>query len=145
RPALLLADGRIVDVDGSSPMAVTSLRSTNYFIALKHRNHLGVMTANGITFPEPGPVTFDFTTNSNLILGGTNGIRLLPNGNLALFTGDFNGDGQIQIAGDLNGMIPFLGQSGYLPADFDLNGQVQNTEIQLKLTPNLGRGAQFGY
>jgi hypothetical protein len=42
-------------------------------------------------------------------------------------------------------MLPSLGTAGYQPGDFDLNGQVQNTDLQLQLIPNLGRGVQFSY
>ncbi|MEM9259517.1 MAG: hypothetical protein AAGA62_07705 [Bacteroidota bacterium] len=145
RSGLLQKDGDIVDLDGKSPL--TFPNATNgeaYYVVIRHRNHIGIRTAEAILVTNLA-ADYDFTTDINQILGGTNGIRQLSDGRLALFTGDFDGDGQIQIAGDLNVTITTLGQSGYLFGDFDLNGQVQNTEIQLKLTPNLGRGAQFGY
>jgi hypothetical protein len=36
-----------------------------------------------------------------------------------------------------------LGSSGYSPADMDMNGQVQNTDINNIITPNTGNGEQF--
>ena len=48
RPALLLANGRIVDMDGSSQVLVPNLPSASNYIAIKHRNHLGVMTSSAI-------------------------------------------------------------------------------------------------
>ncbi len=47
--AFLLQDGNIVDLDGSSPVHFTQ-PSDNYFIAVKHRNHLGVMSASAVVF-----------------------------------------------------------------------------------------------
>ena len=76
----------------------------------------------------------------NQIAGGTNGIATLPDGKLGLFSGDFNANGQVQNT-DYAGMVLTLGTAGYLPGDFDLNGQVQNTDLQLRLVPNIGRGA----
>ncbi len=49
RSALLQADGDIVDVDGVSPIAFPSVPSGNYYVAIRHRNHLGTMTATPIT------------------------------------------------------------------------------------------------
>ncbi|MEM1356899.1 MAG: hypothetical protein AAGF89_01805 [Bacteroidota bacterium] len=145
RAALLQRDGDVVELDGQSPLSFPGADAgAAFFLTVRHRNHLGIRSQNTFT-ASATPLAFDFTTNGGLVLGGTNGIKLLNDGSFALFAGDFDGDGQIQLANDLNGAIPTLGQSGYLPGDFDLNGQVQNTEIQLRLTPNLGRGAQFNY
>ncbi len=44
---LLLPDGSIVDSDGSSPLKF-KLSADNYHVAIQHRNHLAVMTANPI-------------------------------------------------------------------------------------------------
>ena len=44
RSALLQADGDIVDVDGSSPVVFYGVSAGNYYIAVKHRNHLGIRT-----------------------------------------------------------------------------------------------------
>ena len=84
----------------------------------------------------------DFTNDLNQVNGGTNGIATLPNGQLGLYSGDFNGNGQIQNA-DFAGMVQTLGTAGYVPGDFNLNGQVQNTDLQLQLVPNIGRGQAF--
>ena len=44
RPALLLADGSIVDKDGSSAVLLHGLTKTAYYIAVRHKNHLGIMS-----------------------------------------------------------------------------------------------------
>ncbi len=44
RAALIQRDGDVVDVDGSSPVAFSALNGS-YHIAIRHRNHLGVMSA----------------------------------------------------------------------------------------------------
>ncbi|MEM9846513.1 MAG: pre-peptidase C-terminal domain-containing protein [Bacteroidota bacterium] len=43
RSALLQRDGDVVDLDGESPLEFPEIRD-NYYIAVKMRNHLGVMT-----------------------------------------------------------------------------------------------------
>ncbi len=45
RSALLQRDGDIVDVDGTSPVTFECFKAANYHVAVRHRNHLGVMTA----------------------------------------------------------------------------------------------------
>lgn len=42
--ALLLKSGKIVDVNGSSPVSFGTVSSGTYHLAVRHRNHLGVMT-----------------------------------------------------------------------------------------------------
>jgi hypothetical protein len=138
RSALLQRDGDVVDVDGISPVLFEELPVDNYYVVIKHRNHLGVMTAAPVALSDT-PAAVDFTTDLNQIAGGANGIATLPDGKLGLFSGDFNGNGQVQNT-DYANMVLTLGTAGYLPGDFDLNGQVQNTDLQLQLIPNIGRG-----
>lgn len=44
RAALLLADGNVVDTDGVSAVNFAGIAPGTYHIAIRHRNHLGVMT-----------------------------------------------------------------------------------------------------
>ncbi len=47
RSAFVLQDGSVVDLDGVSPVHFTS-PSGNYFVSVKHRNHLAVMSESAI-------------------------------------------------------------------------------------------------
>lgn len=63
RAAFVREDGMIVDVDGVSPVSFKGLTSGNYFVDIRHRNHLSVRTAvvqtvNG----NAAPTVYDFTT-----------------------------------------------------------------------------------
>ena len=40
-------------------------------------------------------------------------------------------------------MEPLRGMSGYNNADIDMNGEVQNSDINTVLNPNIGKGEQF--
>jgi hypothetical protein len=46
RSALIQRDGDIVDMDGTSPLTFATNIPDNYFVSIKHRNHIGIMTAN---------------------------------------------------------------------------------------------------
>ncbi|MEM9990359.1 MAG: GEVED domain-containing protein, partial [Bacteroidota bacterium] len=44
RAAFLRRDGVVVDLDGTSPVSFPNVMAGDYYIAIKHRNHLGIMT-----------------------------------------------------------------------------------------------------
>ncbi len=48
RSALLKADGRVVDTDGTSAVSFFPFSPDSYYVAVRHRNHLGVMTNSSI-------------------------------------------------------------------------------------------------
>ncbi len=48
--AFILQDGTIVDVDGSSPVQFSQPGNSSYYIAVKHRNHLAVMSNMPVAF-----------------------------------------------------------------------------------------------
>lgn len=74
RAALLQRDGDIVDVDGSSPLFFTSIAEGNYYVAVRHRNHLGVMTQNAVALSLSGPnIDFTLATTPNYQLSGVLG------------------------------------------------------------------------
>lgn len=74
RAALLQRDGDIVDVDGSSPLFFTGIGEGNYYVAVRHRNHLGVMTQNAVALSLSGPnIDFTLATTPNYQLSGATG------------------------------------------------------------------------
>ncbi|MGC6429856.1 MAG: hypothetical protein ACON5F_02325 [Jejuia sp.] len=139
RSALLMRSGEIADLNHLHGIRV-DVEPGNYYVMVSHRNHLGIITA------EPQYIDcgteLDFRYDSTLVMGKTNGIKDMEDGSFALYAGDFNGDGQIQIT-DKTEAEKLRGASGYSNADFDLNGEAQNTDINEILIPNLGRGEQL--
>ncbi len=133
RSALLQRDGDVVDMDGVSPVAFTA-PTGNYFLAIKHRNHLGVMTATPITF-GPGPLTLDFTAASTAAFG-TNALKTVG-GRRCLWTGDATFNGQMKYTGAANDRDPILVRvgstspnntvSGYFREDTNMDGLVKYT------------------
>jgi hypothetical protein len=138
--ALIQRDGDIVDVDGISPVKIV-LPVGRYYIVISHRNHLGVRTNEAVSF-SGASIALDLSTNSALVLGNVNAIKVMTDGKFTLFSGDFNGDGQIQNT-DKNAVEPLRGISGYRNADMDLNGEVQNSDLNSVLNPNIGKGKQY--
>ncbi len=97
--ALLQRDGDIVSVDGTSNLSFTS-PAGDYYIALKHRNHLGIMTNSALTLSTT-LTTIDFTDNGNPITFGTDAQTTfnMPTGILAMWAGDANQDGRLNYLG----------------------------------------------
>ncbi len=66
RAAFIREDGRIVEVDGTTDASFRSLTPGNYFVVIRHRNHLGIRTAAtqtvdgtlGVAIPS----VYDFST-----------------------------------------------------------------------------------
>ncbi len=141
--ALLQRDGDIVDVDGISSLCLDNLLPGNYYVAVKHRNHLGVMSANAIGIGSNFTKTVvDFTSNSASAQGGTNALIDLGAGIFAIYAGDYDTNAQVQNT-DATSVIALLGESGYSGADMDVNSQIQNTDINILINPNMGLGQQY--
>ncbi|MES2777755.1 MAG: Ig-like domain-containing protein [Bacteroidota bacterium] len=63
RSVLVQQDGTVADIDGSSCISFPSLLADNYFVAVRHRNHLGVMSATALPVSSFNCSTVvDFTT-----------------------------------------------------------------------------------
>ncbi|WP_299886069.1 glycosyl hydrolase [uncultured Lacinutrix sp.] len=100
--ALLQRDGDIVNFDGISSLEF-NIANTDYYLVVKHRNHLGVMTVNAVTL-SGATTTIDFTNASSSITFGTDAQTTfgMPNGVVAMWAGDTNGDGRLNYSGALS-------------------------------------------
>lgn len=139
--ALLQADGDIVDIDGTSVLSF-ELSSDSYYIAVNHRNHLGIISASATSLNTDSSAIVNLSNSTSSVFGGTNSLVDMGNGIFAMISGDFDENGQIQNT-DTNAVIQLLGISGYSKADLDMNGQIQNADINSILNTNIGKGQQF--
>lgn len=96
RAAFLLENGEVVDIDGISSGVNFYLLDSNvsYFVVLRHRNHLDVITANAVQLPNATHINL---SNPSEVLGGANQLGVLEGGGRAMKAGDFNADGTITI------------------------------------------------
>ncbi len=136
RSALIQRDGDVVDTDGSSPISFP-LPADAYHVALRHRNHLGVMTFAPVTFSAT-PLTLDLTQAGTPTFGA-NARKSIPGAFPAevLWAGDVTFNGQVKYTGSGNDRDPILQSiggvtptntvSGYQQADVNMNGQVKYT------------------
>ena len=141
RAGFLKSDGTIVGLDGVSPLRF-GLPAGDYYIVIRHRNHLAIMSNNAVTMNDDHTIKFyDFTTSQSQAYG-TNAMADLGDGNFGMIAGDGNGNGQVQNNDSENIWKPDNGTSGYKNSDFNLNGQVQNNDNENFWKPNNGKGTQ---
>jgi uncharacterized protein YjdB len=153
RAGLIQRDGDIVDLDGVSPIEFPGTPMDDYYVVLRHRSHLGVMTATAktpeqmsalIDFTSPTTPVFDFGTTKGNGYDYT-GVALNPHvksGFMALYAGDFDANKKIKTENpndDLNslffGLFSYPGNTtsnanydfaiGYLQGDFDMNSKAK--------------------
>jgi hypothetical protein len=148
RSALVQRDGDIVDIDGLSPLYFPgAYTGTSYYISIRHRNHLGVMTAMPIMLTSNTAIDFTQDADSGEkfyeIESKYEGYeQALFNSEYSLWPGNANGDNKIKYQGgstDLNRtsgevrihpdnpnqLLNFDNAIGYYNGDIDMDGKVK--------------------
>jgi hypothetical protein len=115
RAGLLRQNGDIVDTDGVSPLKFNQLSAGNYFVVIRHRNHLGFRTLNSIALSQ-NVTDLNFTNNATPLYGSTPQNHI-GNGIFSMIAGDANRDGSI----DAFDSIVWENQNGLFD-DYTLNG-----------------------
>lgn len=133
RSALVQRDGDVVDTDGVSPLVLTAPVGP-YHVAVRHRNHLGTMTAQPV-FLSREALPIDFR-NAGIATWGTEA-RKNMNGVMVLWAGNVSVDGALKYTGEGNdrdpilvrigGAVPTITAQGYDAADTNMNGEVKYT------------------
>jgi hypothetical protein len=134
RSALLQRDGDVVAADGSSAVQFP-LSAANFHVAVRHRNHLGVMTEESVAL-NTIPALVDLTSLATATFG-TDARRTI-NGAFptqALWAGDVTFNKEVKYTGSGNDRDPILSTVGsttpnntvtaYSTRDVNMNGQVK--------------------
>lgn len=124
--ALLRNDGVILGSDGSSPLllSASAFASGSYFIVLKHRFHLGIMSANALGISSLSTLNYDFSSSlSQAYSAGQSPMKQVGAGIYVMVTGDTNADGIINATDRINSKNQ-SGNTGYINSDVDMNGIV---------------------
>jgi hypothetical protein len=141
RAAFLKSDGTIVDIDGSSPVTFTGYSNGDYYIVVRHRNHLAIMTATAIPLSSSSAL-YNFTDDMNKAFSSGGDPMVLIGGNYVMRSGDADRNGSV-LAPDYTLWRNQNGIGvGYLDEDFDLNGNVLAPDYNLDWRPNNGTQTQ---
>ena len=135
KSCFLRNDGIVVDPKTYSENISLGINLGNYYIVIKHRNHLGVMSNDVVQLN--GLTSYDFTTGSGQYYG-TGGAKELEPGIWGMWAGDVNRDGIIKYS-DLNndrleilirlGFIQTTSVNGYYSEDVNMDGVVKYSDI----------------
>lgn len=97
--AMLQRDGDIVDpVTGSKTVKVNNINDGMYYVMVRHRNHLAVMTDMPVVVTQAGIASVDFSITSTKVYGGA-AARVLSGTRALLWAGDVNNSNSIIASG----------------------------------------------
>jgi hypothetical protein len=102
RSVLLQRDGDVVDIDGISPVNMSGNASGNYFISVRHRNHIGARTSTTLSLAKTTTSNYNMTDGLNKVFKGSithNPLATLSNGVFGLWAGNANNDGLVKMTG----------------------------------------------
>jgi parallel beta-helix repeat protein len=133
--------GYIMNEDGGNSLPFYYTTDKQYYLVIKHRNHLDIMSSSRHTFADsPTSKNFiDLTTAGSVYADGA---KQIEENIYAMYAGDASNNGQIQNDDIYAYWAEQVGGSGYLEADFNLNTQVQNNDKYAYWITNAGAGSQ---
>lgn len=145
RNALIQRDGDIVDMDGSS-LVLLPMKAGNCWVIVRHRSHLGVMSATPLALSATATVFDTRASGTALFANGgaeagpsrktVGATRMLWAGNAwssgedwrdVQYTG--NGNDRDKVLMDIGGTVPTSTVSGYYRSDVNMDGVVKYTGL----------------
>lgn len=137
RAGWLLSNGQIADVSGSNRIKFDNARRLGqYYIVVRHRNHLAVMSKYAVRVPNEVNYSFAYSDN---VAGGVSQLAVLgSSGTYGLCAGDLDANGVITVSDSnvLNAQLSIMNQ--YATSDCDLNKSVTTSDFNF-FKPNMGR------
>ncbi len=152
RAALLTKNGNVIDPSGSYSDSLCfdskNVSAGNYYVVIKHRSHLGIMSSNTVALGS-SPTLYDFTTalTQAYDLNLTSMQLKLVSGKYVMIAGDTYSDFQVSSSkdgftdgGDVSAIIDndrIFGVTGYAPSDLNFDGVVTNADVNLADVNNM--------
>ncbi|WP_298514274.1 hypothetical protein [uncultured Kordia sp.] len=147
KSAVLKRDGNIVEATANNTTTPVSFSQApgDYYIVIKHRNHLGIMSDGALTLSNITLTSVDFTDSNNQLTYGSNAQTTfgMPANTVGMWSGNVNGDNLVQYSGTnpdapailskvLNDVGNFLNfptyvVTGYEANDVNMDGSTQYT------------------
>jgi len=131
RAAWLLQNGTIADLDNEPDGVVfyTLTQNAPYYISVRTRNHLPVMSANPVNLPNLVP--HDFTNPAQVKMGSSQ-LVFMGNSDYALFAADINANAIINVHDyDQYAVQVSTTPPVYDPADCNLDGNINLQDFTL--------------
>ncbi len=126
-------DGQVIEEDGSN-MKLTGVSTGSYYVAVKHRNHFGVVSASTVEIGNSPTLNFtnmqatawqdpSITTNSAM--------KEVESGSFGLWEGDVSGDGYIKYNGSGADRIAILTAVGSGTPGNIVSGSYSNNDANM--------------
>ena len=133
---MIQCDGDVITATGDTILNFLNTPVGDYYVSIRHRNHIGMVTMNPIPFTTNIIPFVDFTYSFTPVQGANPKIE--TDGQEAMWSGDLNGDGKIIYQGPNNdvfsmflhvllddrnqGYLTNYISRGYTENDFNLDG-----------------------
>jgi hypothetical protein len=138
--ALLQRDGDIVsNLDGTSPVFFANRTPGNYYVSIKHRNHLGVMSLNTLNLGSCNAASIDFTTSDSVFTMSSilNPARKTIGSVRAMWSGDANTNKNVKYNGLSNDKEVVMNAVGLLNLNNIVNGyRIEDINLDSKVKYN---------
>jgi hypothetical protein len=125
KAGFLLKNGSVVDLDGQSNMQFTGTISQQLYAVIRHRNHLGIMSAQPLDL-SGNVYTYNFSLDSGSAF--SEGQKHLAAAVWGMIAGDSDASGIINLNDKNQNWKTESGHAGYLSGDFNFNGEIDNTD-----------------
>ncbi|MBN2201024.1 metallophosphoesterase, partial [bacterium] len=113
RSVFLRTDGRLMTDDGASTVVPLGVSNGDYYLVIRHRNHVSMMGRLAEQLNSAAPALHDFRIDSSAYYG-TGGVKELESGVWGLWSGDVNQDGNVTTTDYTSWYNSArLGESGY--------------------------------
>ena len=150
RAALIQRDGDVVETDGVSPVNMAGNIAANYFVSVRHRNHLGVRSAANMALAKTTTTAYNFSSAqaqayqnpailANPAPNNNPAMKDLGSSRFSLWGGNSNSNNNVRFTGlqnDAGVIITALGgQQGntlnpaYHTSDLNMDGTVKYTGL----------------
>src|SRR5690606_20395814 len=112
RSALLQRDGDIVETDGVTPLSMAGNAPNTYYIAVRHRNHLGVRSTSTMSLAKTTNLDYNFKDAQAKAFPGavanTPMAVLVTNTTFGMWSGNTNDDVLVKMTGFNNTSNDYL-------------------------------------
>ena len=146
RSCFLKSDGRLIADDGTNDIGLPGIPG-DYYIVIRHRNHLGIMNSAPTIAGTWGgsPATYDYSTaQTQAYTGGPDPMVLVdssPGNVYGMYAGETNNSGIITNS-DKDLINTDLNNSGYYVSDTNMSEIVTNADKD-PINSNLNKSAQI--
>ena len=126
--SLFLDSGGYLRTPGKPYLILMNSSPGPYYLVLRHRNHMAIMSATAQTLSSSGsPAVFDLTNIANIY--GNGGMVEVEEGIHAMAAGDADANGKINTVDRNSHWREQTGLNGYLSADFNLDAYVSTVDL----------------